>query len=119
MIPTEHEEQKTLCKYLDLKKIKYHSVPNANILSSLNKQMAVRVMQKLKREGLKKGTPDIVVFLPNKILYIEMKRIKASITSKEQIEWIEFINTLPYAKGKICKGSKVAIEFVENELRKL
>lgn len=117
MIPLEHDEQVVFCMYLDVKGIKYHAIPNANALSVLNKNMAVRVMAKLKKEGLKKGVPDIVVFLPSIILYVEMKRIKGGTVSKEQREWIEFINTLPYAKARVCRGAKEAIEFVEEELK--
>jgi hypothetical protein len=46
-----------------------------------------------------------------------MKRIKKSVTSKEQIYFIENVKKLPYADGKICYGSKEAIKFIESHIR--
>lgn len=115
MIPSEHEEQSTVIRYCDIKKIPVFAIPNANALSSQNKQMAIRNMAKMKREGLRKGIPDLFIPVAKDNyhgLFIEMKRIKGSTTSKEQKDWIEKLNNNGY-KAIVCKGSKVAIEEIE------
>jgi hypothetical protein len=45
-----------------------------------------------------------------------MKRVKKSVTSKEQIMFIESVKKLPYADGKICYGAKEAIDFISQFL---
>jgi len=115
MIPLETDEQKVLVKYLILKKIFYFSVPNGSVLKGNSRQRAIQ-MGKLKREGLISGTSDIVVLLPTKILFIEMKRTKGSSTSKEQKAFLEKVNLYPYAIGQVCKGAGEAMKFIEKNL---
>ena len=118
MIPTEFQEQEALCQYLDLKKIRYFSIPNEMGLSMLNRYVAIRMGAKLKKIGKKRGVPDLAVFLPNKILFIEMKRTKGSTISKEQKEWINYLNTeLSYAGASICKGWQEAKSYIEDEIK--
>lgn len=123
IILSEHEEQKNLIKWCKLNKNKYQNldlifaIPNGNVLSYLNRNIAMRSMNKMKLEGLTKGIPDL--FLPVAKgefhgLFIEMKRIKNSTTSKEQKEKIEALNNQGY-KAVICKGfegaKKVILEY--------
>jgi len=108
-IPSEHDEQVMLVKWLKLKKIRYSSTPNGGFRNA-------REAKRLKEEGVSKGFPDITIFLQDKCLFIEMKRIKGSTTSKEQKEWLGYLNGLNYAHGKICRGFKEAKEFVEAHL---
>lgn len=117
LTPLEHDEQKTLVKYLILKKLDYFAIPNGAVLKGKPFQRA-RQMQKLKAEGLVKGTSDIVVFTPAKILFIELKRVKGSVTSQDQKDFLERANKYPYAVGKVCKGAGAAIEFIESNLSK-
>lgn len=109
--PLEDQEQFTYIQYLELNKIKYFAVPNVvKLASSLKSTLArIRFWQQRRKEGIKKGVPDLVVFLPKKILFVEMKRQKGSVTSKEQKEWCNIINTYPYAISIICKGADFAI----------
>lgn len=114
--PSEHYEQCLVIRYCDIKKIPIFAIPNANALSSQNKQMAIRNMAKMKKEGLRKGIPDLFIPVAKNGyhgLFIEMKRVKGSTTSKEQKEWIEKLNNNGY-KAIICKGSQVAISEIEN-----
>jgi len=117
IIPLETEEQKALVQYLNAKKLFYFAVPNGAVLKGTPLQRA-RQMKKLKAEGLIAGTSDIVVLLKEKILFIEMKRIKKSTISKEQKAFLEKVNKFPYAVGKVCKGAKEAIEFIESHIKK-
>lgn len=114
-IPLEHEEQKTLVQYLQLKKLFYFSVPNGAMLKGTPLQRA-KQMVKLKSEGLIVGTSDLIVMLHNKILFIELKRIKGSTTSKDQKAFLEKVNKYPYAIGKVCKGANEAISFIEENI---
>ncbi len=110
--PLESDEQKVLVQYLKLKKIMYFAVPNGAMLKG-NKLQRARQMAKLKSEGLVPGTSDIIAMLPSKILFIEMKRVKGSSTTKEQKEFIEKIKEFNYAEGRVCKGARAAIDFIE------
>ena len=52
----EHEVQKAICNYLDIRKVCYWAVPNGG---NRSKSEAGR----LKAEGVKAGVPDITVYL--------------------------------------------------------
>ena len=119
----EHNEQVALVKYLQLKKIPHFAVVNEAQQSSMNKMMAIRVGAKQKAAGKIKGVSDIVVMLPNKILFIELKRQRKklkngklsqeNLASKEQLDFLESINKLDYAEGFVAYGSREAILFIE------
>ena len=122
--PKEEDEQKIIKKYLDFLlnqgKIKnYHSNPNENILSFLDRKKTIMAQAKLKSMGAKKGVFDIYIFLDNKLLAIEMKRNNKNLSkiSNEQLEWLDLYNSLPYSKGYICFGADKTIEIIEKELK--
>jgi hypothetical protein len=116
-IPLEKDEQKQFIKYLRKKRLIYASISNENILSYLNRTVAARVMKELKEMGLQPAFPDLMVMLPTKMVFVEMKRIKRSRTSDEQKIWNIVLDALPYASAYICKGSSKAIEVIEKELK--
>ena len=109
VIPLEHNEQVVVIKYCDLNKIPVFAIPNGS-----NKS---RTAQKnFKAEGLRPGVPDIMIPVPSKKyhgLFVEMKRVKGSNTSDEQVEWIALLNKQGY-KAVICKGAAVAISEIED-----
>ncbi|MBE3608762.1 VRR-NUC domain-containing protein [Campylobacter sp. RM9337] len=88
-VPYEEQEQMALVKWLQAKRIKHIHVANERMAS-------VQYKKKLKALGTYAGFPDMMIFLPHRILYIEMKRASKSQSrvSKEQKEWIEFLNML-------------------------
>ena len=112
IVPLEIAEQKAYIQWLDINNIKYFAVPNVVTLASCLKtiQQKVNFWRMRRKEGVKKGAPDLVVFLPNCILFVEMKRIAGSDTSDEQKKWSEIINRYSYSKSVICKGAKSAID---------
>lgn len=118
VIPLEIKEQIDYIAWLDAKNIKYFAVPNVVTLAAALRsiQQKVNFWRRRKEEGVKKGVPDLVVFLPKIQLYVEMKRVKLSKTSDEQLEWVETINKYPYAKAVICKGAIAAIEATQELL---
>lgn len=86
IVPTEHEEQKTLCQWLDGRKIKYFSVPNSG-------RRNYKTANYFKSEGLRAGAPDLVlitmawhaiqcVSVP---VAIEMKRTHGGKLKPEQL----------------------------------
>ena len=74
--------------------------------------------KKLKAMGTSAGFPDMLVFLPSKIVFVEMKRAKKSLSrvSDEQEDWVDTINCYGYANAKVCYGSGEAIDFIKSEL---
>jgi hypothetical protein len=107
VIPLEIDEQQKLIQYLTLKKLPYAAIPNGTNIKSKQGRT------KAKKEGLQKGFPDMVVFLKDSILFVEMKRVKNSTTSPDQIKWNEIINQYSYANAIISKGAGEAIEYIE------
>ncbi len=95
-----------ICKYPELELL-YH-IPNGGRRSKVE---AVR----LKREGVKKGVPDLCLPVARGNyhgLYIEMKYEKGK-TSKEQKEWLSKLNKQGY-KAVVCYGFEEAREIIEN-----
>ncbi len=72
--------------------------------------------QKMIREGVSKGFPDLLVFLPGKLLAIEMKRLSGSKTSDDQKRWIKTLNGYGYIESTVCKGADAAIEFIKENM---
>lgn len=116
--PLEEEEQKAFIDWLDLNGIPYFAVPNSQKLTGLiSGKRLMLYRSKLKKEGFKKGVPDLAVFLPSRFAMIEMKRRKGGSATKEQKEWVALIDSMPYASSKICKGAEEAIKFIQNLLK--
>lgn len=120
---TEFNEQKTLCKWLDAKRLSYFAVPNENNMSFLNKKTAAIQGAKLKQIGKKKGAPDLQVHLPGLVIFIEMKRTiqkgkSKPVVSDEQKGWIERLNNLGHPAA-VCYGWVEAKEFVESYLKEV
>ncbi len=54
---------------------------------------------KLKRCGVQKGVPDLMVPIPSGSyhgLFLELKRVKGSRTSDEQVFWLNFLRQKGY-----------------------
>ena len=82
---TEHQEQKLFVKWFELQypKVKIFAIPNGG-----NRNVITATM--LKAEGVRKGVPDL--FIPEWLLWIEMKRVKGGKLSPEQSNWIDYLN---------------------------
>jgi len=89
----------------------YH-VPNGG---SRRKSEAGR----FKAEGVKAGVPDICLPVARNGLhglYIELKRKKGGRTSKEQEQWIRWLDGQGYL-AVVCKGWEEAANLIERYLR--
>lgn len=114
--PSESQEQKALFQWAGLAQQKYpelkllHHIPNGGIRD-------IRTATNLKREGVKRGVPDICLPVSRGKyhgLYIEMKAGKNK-TSKEQKEWINSLQEEGYA-ACVCYGWLEAREVIEKYL---
>lgn len=109
---SEEEEQKALVNWLKVNKIDFFSIPNENLFTTLLKQHLPKslhhlifvIEKRLVAMGKKKGASDIVVFLDNVILFVEMKRQKGGTLSKEQKLFMEMANKYKYAESYRANG---------------
>nr|WP_314566562.1 VRR-NUC domain-containing protein [uncultured Campylobacter sp.] len=110
-VPLEDHEMMYFADWLRVNKIPFTHVANERVAS-------VQYKKKLKAMGTSAGFPDMLVFLPSKIVFVEMKRAKKSLSrvSDEQEDWIGTINCYGYAKARVCYGSGEAIDFIKSEL---
>lgn len=73
---------------------------------------------KNRRQGVRKGPSDHWVMIPTKmghkmLVAIEMKRLKGSTVSDEQIEFLHALNGCQGVLGVVCYGAEQAIQVVE------
>lgn len=99
-VPLEHEEQKNFVRWFrsQYPKVKIFAVPNA----AARDHNAASYM---KAEGLSAGCPDL--WIPEFKTCIEMKRLKGSTTSPEQIEWRDYMLSIGW-NAHICNGFEAA-----------
>ena len=124
MILSEHQEQCLVVDWLDYvavlrwphlalvdERLPYIAIPNGGYRH-------VKTASDLKKEGVRKGYPDLQLMVPTKKypgLIIEMKRVKNSVTRASQKEWIAALKKLGYSVH-VCKGHQAAIDVIENYL---
>lgn len=113
--PTEHAEQVKIIQWFDRQypkgDVRLFAVPNGG-------QRHPAVAKKLKDEGVRKGVPDLMLLAPRggyAGLVIELKRIKWSATTTEQVGWLNHLNAQGF-KAVICKGGDAAIETIKSYL---
>ena len=112
MIPTEAQEQKAVVAYCKYNQLPCFRVPNETYTTSWKQKM------NNKQLGVSKGIPDLFVIVNNQLIAIEMKRIKGSVTSPEQLEWLRLLN-MANIPAKVCKGSQEAIDYIESFIKKV
>lgn len=108
MNPTEYEEQVAFVQWLELKGLKFSSVPNSTWTSSIKQKV------RNKATGLRPGLPDLLVIVGGSLVFIEMKRVKGGVVSPAQRDWIEALNQVSNVQAFVCKGADEAIEIVES-----
>ena len=110
--PLEHQEQRDFVEYLNLKNIKHTSIPNATFCTSWKQKF------KNKAEGLNPGLPDLLICLPDRLLFCEMKRVKGGVISSFQKSRLEALNKYDGVEAIVCFGCQNAIDEVEKRLKK-
>lgn len=116
-VPTESEEQQSLFRYCAVMRGSYPQLDRLVHIPNEGKR-TITNGNRLKREGLKKGYPDIILDYANSGyhgLKIELKRRKGGRITPEQKEWIIELNKNGYA-AVLCFGWEDAWEFIKNYL---
>jgi hypothetical protein len=117
MTPTESQEQIAIFEWaawavnVAAEVSLLYAIPNGGLRTA-------RTAGRLRKEGVKKGVPDLCLPIPRGSfhgLYIELKRTKGGETSPEQRAWLEALAGQGY-KAVICKGADKAIEEITNYL---
>ena len=75
---SEHDIQKAITNYLDLKGVCYFAVPNGGHRHML-------VAKKLKAEGVKAGVPDLAIVHNGKYYGIEVKAPKGRLSENQKL----------------------------------
>lgn len=118
--PLEKEEQIVFVEYCQLHNIKVISTQNGFKMPKYAFNWAA-YSKTLKRMGMSKGFPDLIVLARNKsqtheVLFIEMKRQKGGTVQPEQKEWIKTLDESGYCVG-IAYGCESAINILNNYLK--
>lgn len=95
-IPTEHEEQREFVRWFRQSHpgVRIMAIPNGGARSP-------STAARLKAEGVSAGVPDL--FIPAWGLWVEMKRAKGGVVSKEQKEWHDYLESVAY-RVIVCRG---------------
>lgn len=111
--PPESKEQEAVAQYLDALNVVWCHVPN-------ERKANAAYYAKLKRQGVKAGVPDNLIFNPSKCgtyagLAIELKRRKGGTVSESQRNWQKALQAVEW-KAVICKGADEAIKEIQEYL---
>lgn len=115
--PLEKEEQIAFVEYCKAKGIRVVSTQNGFKMPKVGFNH-IAYSNSLKKMGLSKGFPDLIVFAKNSqsnILFIEMKRQKGGTLQEEQKEWIQWLDENGYTVA-VAKGADSAIRILEKYL---
>jgi len=114
----EEEVQKGVVKYL---KLRYPKVRYCASLGGIRTSYKQAV--KAKATGYVKGFPDLQVCTPMGRggteggvyhgLFLEIKKDKKSYATKEQKEWIEYLNEVGYC-ARVTKGIDESIQTIDD-----
>lgn len=118
-IPTESREQKTLFEWAKLMEGRW---PELGLLYHIpNEGKRSRTTgARMRAEGLRSGVPDICLPVArggHHGLYIELKRVKNSRVTKEQLEWISALVAQGYVAA-VCRGCDEAISLITDYLNR-
>lgn len=109
--PTEDQEQAALVRWFQTSypaiKNRLFAIPNG---AHKSKQAASRFMA----TGLRAGVPDLFLAVPRGQyhgLFIEMKRLKGGKVSKEQSDWLAYLNSAGYM-AVVCRGCDLAKDVI-------
>ena len=110
LIPTEYEEAKVFCDWLNYNRYRFSHIQNEQ--SNSGNWGAI---MKSKRLGVKPGVPDYIICGKNRsvLIFVELKRIKGFKLRKEQTDWILAIKNTGN-EASYCFGAEKAVEFVKS-----
>jgi hypothetical protein len=105
-VRTEAQEQRYLVQYLRFMNIPHFRVPNETYTTSFKQKSQNKAL------GVSRGVPDLFAIVADRLIGIEMKRVKGSSTSLDQKAWVSLLNGAGIPT-RICKGYDEAIKFIE------
>jgi hypothetical protein len=77
------------------------AVPNGAVLAG-NNQQRYRQVNALKKTGMSKGFPDLIVFgPPSRVGFVEVKRKGAPLDNEQQIGWRNWLTMNGYQWGLV------------------
>jgi hypothetical protein len=106
-LPSEHQEQVAVVQWLRRRGLIFFAVPNGA-------KMGAREGSKMKKEGMQKGIPDLLILNPP--IALEMKRREGGRLSPEQEEWGRVFESLGWS-WVVGYGAKDAIQKIEAILK--
>ena len=111
-LPSEHQEQVGFVQWFEGKfpLVRIFAIPNGE-------HRSMSVAKRLRAEGVRPGVPDM--YVPEWGLWIEIKRQKGGRLSKDQIDWIEYLEragqAVIVAHGAIDASKKV-LSFLDGKV---
>ena len=107
-MPSEHTEQVTFVNEFErmFPGVRVFAIPNGGLRSKM-------VAVKLKAEGVRSGVPDL--YIPAWKVWVEMKREKGGRLSKEQKDWIAYLEGIGDTVI-VGHGWRAAIEAIKKAL---
>ena len=96
--------QRDIRKLLALKGFRSVAVPNGATLAGNAKQRAIQ-MANLKRDGLTPGFPDLIVFGPDRIGFIEVK-IEGEFATDTQMEVEDWLTCWAGQRYAVCRSQQ-------------
>ena len=115
----ESNAQSAVFRWIDLHRNKYSALRMAFAVPNGAKRSIITASI-LKREGVRRGVPDILLLSPSNGFHglaIEMKKEKGGVISPEQKEWLKNLQEEGYA-AFVCKGAEDAIDTIKRYLEK-
>lgn len=97
-----------------------HHEPQCQIFSVPNEaiqKMAWKQISTFKAMGLKSGVSDVIVLIPNKVLFVEFKAAKGVQTAKQK-DFQQAVETLGF-DYHICRSLEEFKKIIENNTYKI
>ena len=107
---TEEKEQIKLATYLDSKGYLWCHVPNGGHRRKV-------VAASLRRQGVKPGVPDVLIFAPI-LAAIELKRVSGGSVSANQRKWLKALRDDAGFETYIARGADSAIDWLIEKIEK-
>lgn len=103
-IKSEHLEQAEFVSWFrkTFPEVRIFAIPNGE-------SRTISSASRLKLEGVSAGVPDL--FIPEWLLWVEMKRSQGGRLSREQKSWIDYLNIIGHC-AIVCAGCDEAREKV-------
>lgn len=114
-LPTESAIQQSIIEWCGLQKYKDRTLAYYVVHVPNGGKMTARAGNKLKKEGVQKGYPDLMLDIARNGyhgLRIELKRDKGGVTSSAQLERLKMLNSEGYY-AVVCHGFDSAIAVIK------